>query len=139
MRNRRAITKPYAQQKLKARTGGKKGRHQSPLLVPKLESRGVRKKKEKCQCGKLISYANSVGAGHNKASLCLVQRTRRFKIDALGLIRLMVIYCSYNIVLEGYCSPCRLGKACCEACPSRLVASGGGHFSRCKAGLTLKE
>ena len=22
-------------------------------------------------------------------------------------------------------SPCRLGKACCEACPSRLVASGG--------------
>ena len=24
--------------------------------------------------------------------------------------------------------PCRLGKACCEACPSRLVASGGGVF-----------
>ena len=22
-------------------------------------------------------------------------------------------------------SPCCLGKACCEACPSRLVASGG--------------
>ena len=26
---------------------------------------------------------------------------------------------------KSICSPCRLGKACCEACSSRLVASGG--------------
>ena len=30
-------------------------------------------------------------------------------------------------------SPCRLGKICCEACPSRLVASGGGLSGGCKA------
>ena len=28
--------------------------------------------------------------------------------------------------------PCRLGKACGEACPSRLVASGGGLSGGCK-------
>ena len=36
-------------------------------------------------------------------------------------------------------SPCRLGRACCEACPSRLVASGGGLSGGCKAEITLKE
>ena len=36
-------------------------------------------------------------------------------------------------------SPRRLGKACCEACPIRLGASGVGLSGRCKAGLTLKE
>ena len=34
---------------------------------------------------------------------------------------------------------CRLGKACCEACPSRLVASEGGRSGGRKPGLTLKE
>ena len=37
------------------------------------------------------------------------------------------------------CSPCRIGNACYEACPRRLVASGGGLSGGCKAGLTLKE
>ena len=32
-----------------------------------------------------------------------------------------------------------LGKACCEACPVRLIASGVGLSGGCKAGLTLKE
>ena len=47
-------------------------------------------------------FVNSVGTGR-KAS-CLVQRTCRFKIYALGLmIRLMVIYyCRYNIELRGH-------------------------------------
>ena len=36
-------------------------------------------------------------------------------------------------------SPCRLDKACCEACPSRLLASVRGLFGGCKAGLTRRE
>ena len=52
-----------------------------------------------------------------------------FTINAAGLL------------YKQYClrSPFRLGKACCEARPSRLVASGGGLSGGCKAGLTLKE
>ena len=46
------------------------------------------------------------------------------------------VWASFMCVLS---SPCRLGKACCEACPSRLVASGGGLPGGCKAGLTLKQ
>ena len=46
----------------------------------------------------------SVGTGRKASSSCLVQRTRRFKIYAIGLmIRLMmVIYCRYNKELGGY-------------------------------------
>ena len=33
----------------------------------------------------------------------------------------------------------RLGKACYDACPIRLAASGVGLSGRCKAGRTLKE
>ena len=46
---------------------------------------------------RIFFLVNSVGTGR-KAS-CLVQPTRRFKIYALGLmIRLMVIYCRYNVI-----------------------------------------
>ena len=39
------IAEPYARQKLKARTGGEKGRHLWPRLVQNLENRCVRRKK----------------------------------------------------------------------------------------------
>ena len=41
------LLEPYARQKLKARIGGKKGRHLWPRLVQKLESRSVKKKLKK--------------------------------------------------------------------------------------------
>ena len=35
-----------------------------------------------------------------------------------------------------YISPPCLGKACCEACPTRLIASGVGLSGGCKAGFS---
>ena len=42
----------------------------------------------------------------------------------------------YNIYVR---SPRCLGKACCEACPIRLISRGVGISGGCKARLTLKE
>ena len=43
----------------------------------------------------------------------------------------------FNILFFRF--PGRLGKSCCKACPSRLVASGGGLSGGWKARVTLKE
>ena len=42
-------------------------------------------------------------------------------------------------ILTSLRSPRCLGKACCEACPIRLISSGVGFSGGCKAGPTLKE
>ena len=67
----------------------------------------------------------------------------KYEKDNIILVdRVAIVVEVYGAVCQLYLSlrsSRRLGKACCEACPIRLAASGVGLSGGCKAGLTLKE
>ena len=55
-----------------------------------------------------------------------------YKIGSLALYKIRDVYTYLR-------HPRCLGKVCCAACPTRLLASGIGRSDGCKAGLTLKD